>query len=95
MYFNQLEFGKRIKELRNRKGVTQEEMAEDLNISYVHINKIEGGKRGCSVDLIMELSSYFSVSTDYLLTGIDYYTEPKKRIEDVMNELASIIQIMH
>ena len=72
MYFNAAEFGQRIKLLRKIKGVTQEELAAEMNISYEHMNKIERARRGCSIELLMELADYFEVSTDYILTGHDY-----------------------
>ena len=95
MYFNQIEFGKRIKELRNLKGITQEELAEELNITYEHMNKIERAKHGCSIDLILEMAAYFEVSTDYLLTGIDYTNMvAKKRLLSVVDDLNAIIHAM-
>ena len=66
MYFNQKDFGQRIRELRRIQGKTQEELAADMNISYDHIKKIEMGIRACSIDLLLEFSTYFDVSTDYL-----------------------------
>ena len=56
MYFNQVEFGKRIKEERNRLQMTQEDLAQELN-------------KGCSIDLLLEIAEVLDVSTDYLLTG--------------------------
>ena len=69
MYFDQEAFGKRLKELRNIKGITQEELAEKLNISREHLGRIERGKYGCSIDLLIELSYTLNASTDYLLLG--------------------------
>lgn len=69
MYFNQVEFGKRIKEERNRLQMTQEDLAQELNIGYVHMNGIENGRKGCSIDLLLEVAEVLDVSTDYLLTG--------------------------
>jgi transcriptional regulator with XRE-family HTH domain len=69
MYFNQVEFGKRIKEERNRLQMTQEDLAQELNIGYVHMNGIENGRKGCSIDLLLEIAEVLDVSTDYLLTG--------------------------
>ena len=92
MYFNQMEFGQRIKEQRNKMGLTQEELALRLNISHVHMNKIERGKRGCSIDILLELSEVFGVSTDYLLTGkkVDHESI-RDSVENVMDELSSIL----
>ena len=93
MYFNQEDFGQRIRELRRIQGKTQEELAADMNISYDHIKKIEIGIRACSIDLLLEFSTYFDVSTDYLLTGRDYESiRAKKRLEAVLGELTDIVR---
>ena len=41
MYFDQEAFGKRLKELRNIKGMTQEELAEKVNITREHLGRLE------------------------------------------------------
>ena len=95
MYFNQMEFGQRIKELRTLKGLTQEELAEEVSVSYEHMNKVERGKHGCSLDLLLELSAFFEVSTDYLLTGRDFSNmAARKRLQGVVEDLTSIIHGM-
>ena len=95
MYFNQKEFGQRVRELRRILGRTQEELAADMNISYDHIKKIEMGIRACSLDLLVEFSTYFDVSADFLLTGRDYENiHAKKRLEAVLGELTDIVREM-
>ena len=46
MSYDTLETGRRIQKLRREKGLTQEQLAERLNVSTVHLAKIETGKRG-------------------------------------------------
>ena len=72
MYYDTCESGKRIQELRKSHGLTQERFAEDLNISYDHLRKIESGQRGCSVDLLIAISTAFDVSLDYLVLGREH-----------------------
>ena len=93
MYFNQVEFGQRIKEQRNRMGLTQEELALRLNISHVHMNRMEKGKEGCSIDLLLEIAELFGVSTDYLLMGrLSSSAEIKDDLQDVLGSLEDIIR---
>ena len=90
--FNQVEFGRRIKELRTDKGITQEELASELNISHEHMNKIERGRNGCSIDLLLDLSAYFEVSTDYLLKGEDAnQMVARKSLQRILEELTVIV----
>lgn len=44
-YFDTAEFAARLSALRKARGMTQEEMAEALNISLEHLSKMERGKR--------------------------------------------------
>ena len=45
MYFNPIEAGKRIKAIREAKGMTQMGFADKLNISRSYMNKIEKGTK--------------------------------------------------
>ncbi|MCD8231992.1 MAG: helix-turn-helix domain-containing protein [Clostridiales bacterium] len=80
MYYDPILVGKRIRELRIMKGVTQEQLAMKVSLTSDHIGRIEIGRRGCSIDLLIELSSYFDVSLDYLVLGKDRSTPIAKQI---------------
>lgn len=69
MVFDTKAFGGRVKQLRRQRNLTQEQLAERLHISVSHLGKIEIGHNAPSVDLILEMSSFFGVSTDHLLCG--------------------------
>ena len=62
-----LTFGKRLKELREKAGLTQKEMAEQIGYTTSHYQKIEYGKVNISVTLLADLAEQFHVSTDYFL----------------------------
>ena len=70
MYYDIVESGKRIKEMRKKAGMTQERLAEEIVISRDVIARIETGKNGTSVDGIINFANYFKVTTDEVL-GID------------------------
>ena len=61
--------GERIHKLRIQSGYTQEKLARALNIDRSLLSHIEAGKRGCSVDLLIQLSRFFDVSLDLLVLG--------------------------
>lgn len=67
--------GKRIRSLRQSRGLMQHELAEHLNISVTHICKLEGGKSIPSLDLCLEIGEYFGVSVDFILTGRNHGDE--------------------
>ena len=71
MYFDQVAFGERLRELRKGKGLSQEAMAELLNTIKTHYGNMERGKKGVSIDFLLEIAETFHISTDYLLTGIE------------------------
>lgn len=65
--------------LRKRKGISQEELANQLNTSRQAISKWENGQSTPDLDKIVALSKYFGVTTDYLLTdGIEMEAAPDK-----------------
>lgn len=61
--------GERIRQFRIQGGYTQEKLAGALNIDRSLLSHIEAGKSGCSVDLLIQLSSFFDVSLDLLVLG--------------------------
>ena len=69
MYYNTKDSGARIREFRLAKKLDQTELAELLNVSHGYISRIESGKKGCSVDLMIQISEIFDTSLDYLILG--------------------------
>lgn len=61
--------GERIKELRNKMGLTQAELAERSGFTPQTVSNWEGGTREPDIDTLVKLSSLFSVSLDYLISG--------------------------
>lgn len=72
MYYDAKKSGERIHQLRIENGYTQEEVAEALNIDRSFFSRIESGKKGCSVDLLVHFSQFFCVSMDYLVLGKEF-----------------------
>ena len=69
MRFDPVECGKRIKSLREEKGLTQMQLAEQTRITTDHLRAIERGRRACSIDLLVDLSLFFEVTLDHLILG--------------------------
>ena len=62
-----LKIGEKIKELRKAQDVTQEKLADYLNISYQAVSKLENGLALPDITLLPKLANFFGVSTDELL----------------------------
>lgn len=60
-------FGSRVLEQRTRLGLKQAELGTKVGLSHKAISTIESGKRGTSIEKLVELAYTFHVSTDYLL----------------------------
>ena len=60
-------FGEKLKELRRARGISQEELAERLNVSRQAVSKWELDLSLPDIDNIVQLSEMFHVSTDHLL----------------------------
>ena len=58
--------GKKIKELRIEKGLSQEQLAKKLNISRSALALYETAKRQVPNELLPEIASFFNVTIDYI-----------------------------
>ena len=64
-----MEFNEKLQELRKNRGLTQEELAEALYVSRTAISKWESGRGYPGIDSLKEISKFFSVTIDDLLSG--------------------------
>ena len=66
-----MSFGNRLYELRKSKNVSQEELAELLDVSRQSISKWENDKAYPEMTRLLFMSDYFGVSLDYLIRGTE------------------------
>ena len=64
-----MEFHEKLQELRKNRGLTQEELSEALYVSRTAISKWESGRGYPNIDSLKEISHFFSVTIDDLLSG--------------------------
>lgn len=92
-----MEFHEKLQELRKGKGLTQEELAEALYVSRTAISKWESGRGYPSIDSLKEISNYFSVTIDDLLSGEKLLSlaekENKQNIRSICDMLFGIADI--
>ena len=64
-----MDFGQQIKKVRNDHGLTQEEMANKLNVSRQTISSWENNRNLPDLELVVQIAEKFNLSVDELLTG--------------------------
>ncbi len=78
---NIVQIGKRIKDLRENTGKTQEAVSTALGMQRVKYAKIEAGLQDMKTADIIEICGYFKVSSDYLL-GIAPVRSPDPEVKE-------------
>lgn len=61
--------GKRIYNLRRERNITQEQLAELVNLSVTQVSKLENGKSRLSLDSLINIATVLEASTDEILFG--------------------------
>lgn len=83
--------------MRKNKGLTQEELAEVLYVSRTAISKWESGRGYPSIDSLKEISNYFSISIDDLLSTEKMLfiaeKENKSNMQNICDLLFGIVDI--
>ncbi len=63
------DIGKRIHNRRKQLMLTQEQIAEKMNVSIQMVSNLERGNKAIRIDNLVNLSQILDISTDYILTG--------------------------
>lgn len=91
-------FGTNLKRLRKQKGITQQEIANEINTSRSCISNYESGNRQPDNQTIKLIADFFDVSVDYLFGRSEVKTLIKSNslmssIQDVLTEMTSKKQL--
>ncbi|MBO5100235.1 MAG: helix-turn-helix transcriptional regulator [Treponema sp.] len=95
---NYKEIGTRIRKYRKLKNISQEELAEKIDISTTHMSHIETGSTKLSLQVLVDIAQILEVSTDALI--FDKTSKLKiQKIETILsdcneNEIAFITKIV-
>ena len=61
-----------LRYIRKQRNLNQQKVAMDLHISRESLSYYETGKREPSLSLLVEMSKYFNVSINFLITGEEF-----------------------
>jgi transcriptional regulator with XRE-family HTH domain len=86
-----MEFKEKLQELRKARSLTQEELAEALFVSRTAISKWESGRGYPSLDSLKEISRYFSVSIDDLISTEEIISAAADEKKEFMDKYISLI----
>lgn len=86
-----MEFGEKLQQLRKSKGLTQEELAEELFVSRTAVSKWESGRGLPSIDSLKDISAFFSVSIDGLLSGEKLISIAEKENRENIGKICNFI----
>lgn len=84
--------GKRIKYLRERKDISQIDLAKYLNIGNTTLSQYESGKRIPSDQIKLKIANYFNVSVDFLLGNTDNPSPISETEPSIDEEIAQIMK---
>ena len=83
-----MEFNNRLYELRKQKGLSQEELANKLNVSRQTVSKWEIGDSTPDMEKLIALSDLFEISLDELVMGkVPSSSEPSAKAAGVLNAI--------
>lgn len=98
--------GSRIKAARERAGMTQEDLAAELEMSPTHISVLERGLKAPKLETLVKIANTLHVSTDMLLQDVATYASdgiaselsiaiaklPRKEQEKILNAIRALTE---
>lgn len=78
-----MKFGKKLKSLRNEKGIGIKPLAEKLHVDYTYLSKIENAKAVPSKETIKRIATFFNINSDELMVLADKIPDD---IEQILRE---------
>ena len=83
-----VEIGKRIQMRRKQQGMTQEQLADKMDVSIQMVSNLERGNKAIRIENLIKLSQILNISTDYILTG----KETTEDMQSLTEQMASLSQ---
>ncbi len=81
--------GEKIKELRKKKKMTREQLAEKTDVSTRFLADVESGKVGISVLTLKKICTVLNTTSDYIL-GISSYTDEEQQYAEIDKKIKNL-----
>lgn len=71
LIYNRSDMGRRIRKIRQEMNITCEEMAQRLHMDKGEYMRVEQGEGDAPLEIVMQIASFFQVTIDFLIYGMD------------------------
>lgn len=85
---DQVKIGNFLKKLRKEKGITQEQLAEILNVSGRTVSRWETGSNMPDISLLIEIADFFDVSIPEIINGERKSEKMDEEVKEVAEKLS-------
>lgn len=87
-----VQVGQRIRELRQSRHMTQQQLAEKLGVSFQQVQKYELGRNRISASRLWEVAKVLNVSPGFMFEGVDEKQESDERIPAAVVRSAAMLE---
>lgn len=92
---DQLKIGSFLKKLRQEKGLTQEQLAEQLNISNRSVSRWETGSNLPDLSMLITLADYYDVDVREIIDGKRKSENMNEEVKDTLEKVASYNEMLN
>ena len=85
--YDAVEVGKRIRTIRKKNKVTQEQLAEKLFLTAESVSNFENGKTMCMPENVARICELFDVTADYIYYGVESRGTDVAGVDNIVNLL--------
>ena len=90
---DQIKIGSFLKELRKEKGITQEQLAEALNVSNRTVSRWETGSNMPDISILVDIADYYDISIPEIINGerkSETMNKEERELAKTMSDYATI-----
>lgn len=88
LYMDQIKIGSFLKELRNEKGLTQVQLAEQLNVSNRSVSRWETGSTLPDISILVELAEFYEIDIKEIIDGERKSETMEEEMRDTLVKVA-------